>query len=236
MSQETVFIDGKWYDEECNEVPAPVIRRARKTATAHGVTFIEGESYENHFGVYEVNEILEDGKKMDVSYLEVKAGSVVTGCSYVYPVAAQAETIANEKAEKEAKMRLLGTMEFGEGDDFLLTYLKKNGRFNAAVPPKSVKAFNEEYAMFTGHLPEDHEGHGYYIDERQPGKPESWGVSMSISFPLCDEVFSYLPAGQHITQSDGRGSIVSNAFCRGLLKKGFELGSNKDNDKISVAA
>ena len=108
MGGEIVFIDGKWYDEELNEVPAPKIRRARKTATACGVTFIEGERYENHFGVYEVREILPGGKEMDVEYVEAKAGSVVTGVSYVYPVMAQGETIASIKEEQEAKVKAMG--------------------------------------------------------------------------------------------------------------------------------
>ena len=225
--------DGKYYDEDLNEVSCP-IKRARKTATAHGVTFVEGECYENYFGKYEVKQILGDGK-MRVEYVEVKTSDVVVGMSKVYPVASQGQTIANEKEEKERKIRLLGVFDFEEKHDFLLDYLKEHGRIYANVPPSRVAGFNAEYELLTGHSPKDHLGHGYRIDDRGPDKPEGWGIWLEVHFPLCEEVVKALPEGLVIHERDNWGEVSNNDFCRGLLRKGFELGANKDNSRVELA-
>lgn len=120
---------------EINPEKNPEQSAKSKSFPKLGVTFIEGQEYENWYGRYRILEILDD-KMMKIEYLESFKGIVSAGEIKTYPMLAQAETISKAKMRSEADLARqlnLGTIINFKGTDdfFTLGYMAKHGYISA---------------------------------------------------------------------------------------------------------
>lgn len=216
--QERIMIEGKWYDENLNEIAVKSYE-----VLAFGITFTEGNEYTNFFGTYRVLSILSD-KEMQVEYFLVKSG-VIAGQKYVYPMAAQAQTIFNEKRRVDADMKKLGAKKFeGNKDLFTIDYIKKHGNISVCVPTRYHRSFSEQYKRITGDDLDRHLGHGYTVVTNE----NWWGVTLRVYIPHDNSVLNNLSLpeeGIHI--DDNSVVIYNNEFVRGLFYAGLRLGKNE---------
>ena len=222
-----VEIDGRWYDEDLNEV----ILTQPKSVTMNDVTFTEGESYENFFGTCTVVALSDE--KMTVRYDEVKHTSVNVGDERTYPIAAQADTIAKERRRVKAKMSKVNAMEFtGAKDIDTLAFIKEHGTIDVTVPPHRKELFHSRYMSVAGHPPEDHFGNGFHHTDCEGW----WGDTMRVYLPMPEpEVAEKLSLPEDGVRVEGDRIIVSNnSFVWGLFHRGFHIGSNVENQKVRV--
>jgi hypothetical protein len=222
---EAILVDGKWYDEDLNEISNPHAR----SVTLQGITFTEGQEYENFWGFYKVLEISGDSRRMRVQYTSVKQSRVHPGDEREYPTAAQAETISNERRRVSTELKVAGAVEFtGEKGTDTLLFIKEHGSIDVTVPPHRQQTFSAKYRNVTGHGPEDYFGAGFHHTDCEGW----WAETMRVYLPVTEEL-SKLDLPDEGIRVEGSMVIVSNnKFVWGLFHRGFHIGANKDNGKV----
>ena len=221
-------INNKHGEEEMQE--DTMVAGKSHTVPAFGITFTEGNDYDNYFGTYKVLSIVSD-THMQVQYVSISHSPVQVGQIVVYSMVIQAETISKEKQRKAIGLKKAGAKKFdGDKDNFTLAYIKEHGNITIDVPPQHQHTFAAHYRRISGCDVNDHLGHGY-----TPGKNEGWwAVTMRVHLPYDEAVLDKLALpGNGVRVDRGTICVSSNNFVRGLLYAGFRIGKNKDNEKLA---
>jgi len=232
-----VEIDGKYYDENLNEVPKPASVPAPKSIefTIHGNTIIlkENEQYRNYFGNYVINSIdnVSDpqSSKITVKYLDGQFKNETK----TYPASSQAEAIYSERNRvriEEEERAGINIIEFASSNEFFtLGYLAKNSRIIVETPRDMASKFETKYRELTGDDARMHiQDNSYYI---APNSENRWHIRCRMIFDLKPAVLSMLsfPSAVNINNKNGRAEINNNNYVYNLFRSGFKLGRNSNN-------
>ena len=228
-----IEIGGKLFDEDLNESTLPEVPLAPKSKSALGITFTEGEEYENWFGVYKVLRIIDD-KMMEVEYLSAFKPDVRAGEVKRYPILAQAETIRNALKQTEAELaravNLNAIVNFTQPDEFFtLGYMASHGYISAEIGPKYHKQFPLMFKKMTGESPDAYLGSGYKMSNND----NRWSYTLRAKFPSPPPDIGEklkLP-NNHIIRPKSGVEINDNAFIWGLFRMGFRPGKNNDRSQ-----
>ena len=241
MQNDTVVVDGQthdviekeghvWYNNGKGET-VPYVPKSVK-AMAHGqeVEFTERVPYLNHYGLAVPREIRADGK-MAVRYIRVDR-ALHLGVDYVYPVQAQADTVANAKRDHVNEMVRQDTRVFSGGlDSWAMGFFARHGRIDVVSGPKYFERFPADYERWTGDDAKSHLEHGY-TEYNYEGR---WGYTLRMGLDVAARsVMDYLLSVSVPVKSKEKGiEFHSNNLIRGLFMNGFLIGRNEKNvDKI----
>ena len=197
----------------------------KKSESKKKIVFEVGGMYRNRAGWYEVLKI--ENNEMLVRY-EDNGGT--------------------NRLDFESQLRIISNIEAEEGmvtpyDNHqrnlfyfkTIGYLAKNAFIEAIIPLKSKDGFDSTYQRIKGHYPQKNQ-EGYYIHHDED--VDKWGVEMRITFKIPSSIsldeMDFGPTCNPVNNpnSDNEKRINSNAFCRGLLSLGFDLGGNQPSESI----
>lgn len=211
MEREIVEIEGLPFVE----IGSDTVRFYPQSKDVMGITFVEGNEYENGFGRYWVRYIRPEGT-MDVEYVSSKRFEVSVGYRATYPMKAQAEAILGMKRQFEAELRMDGVVDLRECDKELAAWVIKHGRAYIQLPSTALETFLEKYERVTGCKPSG---------DRMVIRDYYWGEGLHVEFPLPAEgTVMAMPSDLHLMVSGNRVTVANCAFVWGLIKAGMRLG------------
>lgn len=237
---EVELIDGKWYNENLEEVPNPNVAKSIEfNIKGEVVVLKEGEQYKNYFGNYLLKVISNpndpQNAKVTVEYLDGQFKNQ----EKVYPAKSQAEAIYSEKNRvriEEEERQGIDIIEFRAPDEFFtLGYLAKHSRIIVEVPKDLTLKFETKYKELTGDDAQRYLKNGsYYIAPKQESR---WYIRGRLVFDLNETAASRVsfPNDVNINNKNGRIEINNNNYIYNLFKRGFRLGRNDSNyNSLSV--
>ena len=234
--KDLVQIDGKWYDNDLNEILTPpasnnvqTIPRFVTITTKYGdKTLTEGAEEDNYFGKFLLLKINDTTKTVSVRCLESKSSSVSVGEEKTYPLLGFAEGILSEKIRQEREMKY-SKIDFGKSSEFFtIGYLAKNGRIRVEVPSHLKEMFDKMYASFTGEDPSLFLNHGYATSVDR----ETSELRMAFPSPgehiLAKMDFSLYPICRD-KNNPNRLEMNYYNYVFNLFRLGFTMGLNERN-------
>jgi hypothetical protein len=227
---EPIEIDGKWYDEQNNEmieIPGPTKGEpASRSITIpvrdYKYIFEEGGIYSDAAGNYRVDKIL-DENKIKVTYIDGQ----FSGQERTYSAFDRAKIIYNEERRQDAKNKMT-TVQFNEPNHyFTLGYLAKNSKINVEVPSDQAANFEAKYRDLTGDDAKTHSDN-YYVAPKQENR---WHVKCRLRFSVIESVMPNLsfPSDVKFNNVAGAIQIDNNNYVYNLFRHGFKIGRNVDN-------
>jgi hypothetical protein len=227
-------IDGKYYNENLEEVPNPNVDRSIEIIVkGEKIILKEGQNYKNFFGNYLLKSIdnVNDPQnaKITVEYLDGQ----FKGETKVYPAKSQAEALYSEKKRSinELEERTgINIIEFNLPNEFFtLGYLTKHSKIIVEVPKDLAERFELKYKELTGDDAKNPANSGsYYI---APKDENRWYIKGRLIFDLNTNIVSKLkfPDTVNIINKGGRIEINNNNYIYNLFQNGFKLGRNEAN-------
>jgi len=150
----TYILDVLYDDNEEGQIIKEIERKSI-TDTRTGIGFSELDHKQNLIGTYKITKIHDDGKTMDVEYID---GNKI-GQRQTLDIAGQARTIHNEQVRQQQENRM-EDINFTEPNQFFtLGYLAKNGTIIVNINEDLTTQFDGMYQRLTGDDPSQHKGH-----------------------------------------------------------------------------
>lgn len=239
-NSEVIQMDGKWYNENLEEVPDPNLSSENKKSITinifgYNYTFKEGEIYKDAAGDYIVDQIIDD-KKMKVTYRDGR----FQGEQRIYNITERAKIIHNEEVRQAEKDRMRHIIKLDKPSQFFtLGFLANQGRIWVEIPKRLVVEFETLYKRLTGEDPRQYlrvnnKVGGYAILEESDEFKRPMQLRIAFNPPDA-EVLNKMDFGKNVNwiMDAGRLETSNSDYLIYLFKNGFTIGNNiKNIDKI----